>query len=155
MSSIVIPCIAILFCYIRIFLHSYQSKKKINTNGNHSKSNIHQSLRLAQGLFASFMLFTICWLPYGLVIMIDYEDKLPRSAIMFTMAIAHLNSSLNPVLYGIFNSAFRRGYTILFRKIFCLSIVPQNHSSQLTKSCSIRISLGFFEKVFKRSSQLN
>ena len=138
MSSIVIPCLAILFCYIQIFLYSYRSKKKMNTNGSHATSlhNHHNSLRLAKGLFAAFMLFTICWLPYGLVVMIDFEDKFPRSVVMFTMAIAHLNSSLNPVLYGIFNSAFRRGYNILFRRLFCLSIAPEIFSDPFSKTGS-------------------
>jgi hypothetical protein len=136
MSSIVIPCVAILFCYIRIFLHSYRSKKKMNANGSIAKSHHCHSLRLAKGLFAAFLLFTVCWLPYGLIVKVDFEDKLPRSAVMFTMAIAHLNSSLNPVLYGIFNSAFKRGYYNLFRMIFCLPSIDQIHSSQFSKGRS-------------------
>ena len=148
MSSIVIPCLAILFCYIRIFLHSNRSKKKMIRNGSITRSRHRHSLRLAKGLFAAFMLFTVCWLPYGLIVMVDFEDKLPRSAIMFTMAIAHLNSSLNPVLYGIFNSAFKRGYYNLFRMIFCLPIIPQTPSTPLSKGLSPapKVSIVFFRK---------
>ena len=116
MSSIVVPCIAILFCYVKIFIHSSRSKTRSHsTNQNHS-------LRLAQGLFVSFMLFTVCWLPYGIIVMTDYSDRLPRTAVMFTMTFAHLNSSLNPILYGIYNPAFRAGYMVLFRKLSCRSL---------------------------------
>ena len=52
--------------------------------------------------------------------MIDFNDQLPRTVIMFTMAIAHLNSSFNPILYSIFNLTFRRGIITLFKKLICL-----------------------------------
>ena len=42
--------------------------------------------------------------------MSDFRDQLPRTAHMFSMMIAHLNSALNPILYGLFNPAFQRGY---------------------------------------------
>ena len=52
-----------------------------------------------------------------MIVMTDYADRLPRSAHMFSMEIAHLNSSLNPLLYAIFNPAFQRGYMTVFRTI--------------------------------------
>lgn len=125
-----IPCVSIFFCYMRIFLFSYKSKNKAN-----SLSSDVQSIRLAQCLFTSFMLFTVCWLPYGIIVMVDYDDKLPRSAVMFTMTFAHLNSSLNPILYAIFNSSFRRGYVNLFNRICCIRIfkLPSNMIRNLTE----------------------
>lgn len=50
-----------------------------------------------------------------MIVMLDYADRLPRTAHMFSMEIAHLNSSLNPLLYAIFNPAFQRGYMLVFR----------------------------------------
>lgn len=50
--------------------------------------------------------------------MCDFENNLPRSWQMFTMAIAHFNSAANPILYGIFNSNFRKGYSKFLRRIF-------------------------------------
>lgn len=70
-------------------------------------------------------------LPYGMIVMTDYADKLPRTAHMFSMEIAHLNSSFNPVLYAIFNPAFQRGYMLVFRMIF-----RKTPSSRDTKSSS-------------------
>ena len=49
--------------------------------------------------------------------MSDFGDKLPASAHIFSMTFAHLNSALNPVFYGIFNPAFRKGYKQFFNKI--------------------------------------
>lgn len=110
---IITPCVLIFLFYMKIFIFSYKSKAKARSlNRNHS-------LRLAQGLFVSFMLFAICWLPYGLIVMLDFADRLPRSAIMFTMTLGHMNSSLNSILYALFNPAFRRGCANLFNKICC------------------------------------
>jgi hypothetical protein len=62
---------------------------------------MNRSLKLAKGLFASFLLLTLCWLPYGLVVMVDFADTWPNSVITYTMDIAHLNSAMNPVLYAL------------------------------------------------------
>ena len=107
---------AIFLCYLKIFIFTYKSRNKSKS------SSATKSIRLAKGLFASFMLFTVCWMPYGLIVMIDFQDKLPRSVIMFTMTLGHYNSSLNPFLYAMFNSAFRRGCINLFKKLGCGSI---------------------------------
>ncbi len=57
MSSIVIPCCCIFFFYLRIFFFASSNIGKIKTSGDSQ----NKSLRIAKGLFASFLLFTICW----------------------------------------------------------------------------------------------
>ena len=42
--------------------------------------------------------------------MIDFENKFPRSVIIYSMQLAHLNSAFNPILYGMFNPAYQKGY---------------------------------------------
>jgi hypothetical protein len=113
--SIIIPCIAIFLFYVRIFYYSYKSGHRSNS------SSANKSVRLAKGLFASFMLYSLCWMPYGLFVLINFYDKFPRSVMMYTMTLGHLNSSLNPIIYFIFNSAFRHGSANLFNKVFCFA----------------------------------
>lgn len=124
MSSIVIPCICILCCYIGIFVYVHKRQNQLVT---YQQARLildqNKSFRIAVGLFASFMLFTICWLPYGIIVMIDYQDRLPRNAVMFTMSLAHLNSCMNPIWYALFNPTFRMGYRNLYSKIFSRSQV--------------------------------
>ena len=71
-----------------------------------------------------------------MIVMLDYSDSLPRSAHMFSMAIAHLNSSLNPLLYAMTNPLFQKGYGLFIRKLLCKvdvldmkSITKEFHSS--------------------------
>ena len=112
-SYIILPCVIIFLFYMKIFIFTYKSRN------NSMSSSVSKSIRLAESLFASFMLFAICWMPYGLVVLIDFQDKLPRSVMMFSMALGHLNSSLNPIFYFVFNSAFRRGFVNLLKKFMC------------------------------------
>lgn len=49
--------------------------------------------------------------------MTDFGDHYSRSVHMYTMLMAHLNSTLNPLLYGIFNSPFKKGYKKFLMKI--------------------------------------
>lgn len=113
-TCILIPCMAIFFFYARIFIFTHRSRNKSKI------TSVSKSIRLAKGLFASFMLYAICWLPYGVLIMIDFDNRVPKSLMMFSMVLGHLNSSLNPILYAVFNTAIKRGYDNLFSKIFCI-----------------------------------
>lgn len=127
-AYIIAPCLAIFLCYSRIFYFSHKSKNRSNS------SNTVNSLRLAKGLFVSFILYTICWLPYGLVLLIDFEDRFPRSVLMFSMTLGHLNSALNPIIYFYFNSAFRQGCVNLFNKICCCTLLCRCGNSEVLSS---------------------
>ncbi|RNA16468.1 melatonin receptor type 1B-B-like [Brachionus plicatilis] len=139
LSSIVVPCILIAICYLRIFIYSSKIKSKVlasESSGKRKSSDLRKSLRIAKGLFASFTLFAACWMPYGLVVMTDYQDRYYRTAHMYTMSIAHLNSSLNPILYAVFNPAFQKGYVNFFRLLTFkrreVSITSKTHTMNVS-----------------------
>jgi hypothetical protein len=90
-------------------------------SSNHKQAQHYQaqSLHLAESLFGSFLLFATCWMPYGLIVMLDYSDRLPRTALMFATGIAHFNSALNPILYTIFNQSFRHAFSMVYKRLFC------------------------------------
>lgn len=110
-TCIMLPCAAILYFYTRIFYFAFKSKARLHN------ANVRESLRIAKGLFAAFFLFSLCWVPFGFIVLTDYQDRLPRGTVMFTMTIAHLNSAFNPILYAISNTNFRTGYANMLRKI--------------------------------------
>lgn len=62
--------------------------------------------------------------------MIDHGDNFPPGAHAYTMALAHLNSSFNPILYAIANPAFQRGY----KQFLCLILNQTPVVSHATKS---------------------
>lgn len=119
--GVIFPIILIAFCYLKIFLHVRQAKRKIRAAkkaqetfetvaAEREKKN---SMRLARTLFVIFVVFASCWLPYGAVILYDKNDKLPLEVHGFVLIIAHFNSSCNSILYGVMNKHFRQSYVQL------------------------------------------
>ena len=62
--------------------------------------------------------------------MINFNNFLPRTAIMYSMQLAHLNSAFNPILYGVFNPAYQKGYK---RFIYAILNKPYLNEIQSTK----------------------
>ena len=60
---IVVPCIAVILCYVRIFVFANQAFHKIADQMTHRKNvnDFKRSLGIAIGLLISFVLFTVCW----------------------------------------------------------------------------------------------
>ena len=95
LTAIAIPSLFVFIFYLKIYLYTRKYLYKSVVSNYHRKS-----LRIAKGLFASFILFVICWSPYGLVVMIDFVDQFHRSIHMFAILLGHFNSSFNPIFYG-------------------------------------------------------
>ena len=117
--AIFIPCICIGSCYFKIFLYVREKK---NAMASHDKKDgkkeiSNKSIKIAKSLFASFALFTVCWMPYGIVIATDFRDRYPIIVHAWTTFMAHVNSTLNPVFYMLLNPAFRIGFKKLNAKI--------------------------------------
>jgi hypothetical protein len=127
--NILIPCVGIIFCYSRIYVFTHKSKNKSNN------SSLNRSIRLAKTLFASFLLYGICLMPFSIVVLFDLDDLAPNvSIVMYPLAIAFLNSSLNPIIYTVFNSNFRDSCGNLFNKICCCVSFLNLRSNQVFAS---------------------
>ena len=133
---VTIPCMGIFFCYSRIYFFTQKSKNRSNS------SRLNISIHLAKTFFVSFIVYTICWMPFGIVLLINFDGKLPRSAVAYTVLLAIINSSLNPIIYAIFNSNFRNSCANLFKKICCFKLrnnkvsVTLNHLSTIANTAN-------------------
>ena len=130
--AVFLPSVCISFCYMRIFMFAASNVKNISAP-NAGRKNMNKSLKIAQSLFASFISYSLMWLPYGIVMAADFADKYPMIVHTFTTAIAHFNSTLNPILYTIFNPAFRKSFIKMLNKLF--------YSNQRRKSDQSNINL--------------
>jgi len=111
--SIILPFILITYFYSKIYLKV--RSVAINT------ADSNGPMRIIKGLFASCVLFIVCYLPYGFVVISD-DGSYPKEAHMFPMALLHLNSTLNPFLYFFTNTPIREGYKNFFNFLFRRSL---------------------------------
>ncbi len=117
------PIIIISFSYICIFLHVRASKRKIDSEATHqqkAKKNMAGPVKLAKTLFIIFLIFVSCWGPYALLVVIDFNDKLPHELHLYVLMLAHMHSTLSPIVYAITNIHFRNGYKMILFKVKCV-----------------------------------
>jgi hypothetical protein len=69
----------------------------------------------------------MCWAPYGLLILLDYGDQMPREVYMYTTQLGHSYSAMNMVLYYFFNPSFKKQYILLARKFL---LKPVNSTTE-------------------------
>ena len=104
----------IVFCHVGIFRTVRQHNIKLaNSRIRHAKQAQIQAdeMRVTKLLLAIIIAFTCCWLP---VLIIDaiglFTGKywMPREVYMTYAYLAGYSSSINPIIYGIFNHQLRQ-----------------------------------------------
>ncbi|XP_030841027.1 melatonin receptor type 1A-like [Strongylocentrotus purpuratus] len=76
-------------------------------------------LRLARSIFIIVIMYLVMWLPFSMTILFDTQKVANRNIYLFTFTLAHMNSSVNCVIYGATNQNFRRGYIRFLRFMMC------------------------------------
>ena len=73
--------------------------------------------KMAMSLIVVVITFVICWLPYcfSMLVLIFYPNGIGRGFHVFTITLGYANSCCNPIIYGLMNSQFRKG----FRDLYC------------------------------------
>ena len=108
-----IPYQVIFVCYFKVwhFLKNHSVQVSAwNTNA--------EDIKLNRLLALIVMTFTVCFTPFLVVILLEsfYEQVLlPRQVHLFATVMVGLASCVNPVIYGIMNTDFRREFVAIFR----------------------------------------
>ncbi|XP_071476522.1 melatonin receptor type 1B-B-like [Diadema antillarum] len=117
--GVVIPLCMVLFCYIKVYKFVKESEERIRswdaqTRGANPANQLPQiskaDRRLMVTVFIIFLVFLTCWTPYAVVVLTDVHNVYPKELYVGAVILAHLNSSLNSILYGISNRRYRHGY---------------------------------------------
>ena len=122
MPYLLIPSVIIGFCYLKIYLISRASKKRIHNKL--SRSITKQTFQLAKSLSLNFLCYIICWLPAATVLVLNYIDRINKAVYITLILVSYLNSALNPILHGLFIKKMRNAYKNLFLKIYCVRGAP-------------------------------
>ena len=115
--GIMVPCLLLFFFYLRIFTHTIRVRQRAQ---NHNQLNRRSKIDLtfSIGLFSSLIIFSVTFVPYFILLIVDYEDKLPRAFHLYGLIFIRINSCLNPILYGTTNTTFKDGYKNFLNLIF-------------------------------------
>ncbi|KAM8939687.1 alpha-2C adrenergic receptor isoform 2-T2 [Pelodytes ibericus] len=99
----------------------FSSRKKKRSSISRRKVTQAREKRFTFVLAVVMGVFVVCWFPfffsYSLYGICREACEIPETLFKFFFWIGYCNSSLNPVIYTIFNQDFRRS----FKKIICLS----------------------------------
>lgn len=113
---ILLSFVVLSFCYLQIFRVVRAHKKlMVSSKLRNSARSSHLSvseIKITKVLFATVLAFTICWTP---IVLIDLSEaisaphpiNLPRRIYLAYIYLGYGSSSVNPIIYGIMNSAFR------------------------------------------------
>jgi hypothetical protein len=113
---VVLPFALIFFCYIRIFIYTFKAKRRAIT---YKKIQEHKiDLKFSIGLFSSILLFVFTYIPFSIILMIDYKDTLPAAYHLYGLVLMRINSCLNPLLYGLTNTLFKKGFKNIYFLLF-------------------------------------
>ncbi|XP_043922999.1 trace amine-associated receptor 4-like [Protopterus annectens] len=123
-----IPCTVMTVMYIRIFIVAKRHAQFINNVTEKSKSlEMGQKIssvkerKAAKTLCVIMVTFVVCWTPFYCTFAIDpfLNYTIPANAYDVLVWIAYMNSSLDPIIYGLYYLWFRKALVILFSgKIF-------------------------------------
>ncbi|XP_044045933.1 alpha-2C adrenergic receptor [Siniperca chuatsi] len=99
----------------------FSSRRKRRSTVNRKRVSAAREKRFTFVLAVVMGVFVVCWFPfffsYSLYGICREPCKIPDTLFKFFFWIGYCNSSLNPVIYTIFNQDFRRA----FQKILCKS----------------------------------
>jgi hypothetical protein len=112
-----IPCSLLLYFYLRILTKTIRTRQRAHSHNQFNRET-KLDLTFSIGLFSSLIIFSVSFVPCFILVIFDYEEKLPRAFHLYGRVFILLNSCLNPILYGTTNETFKNGYKNFLNSIF-------------------------------------
>lgn len=93
-----------------------ESSSSVDDNSRRRSLTETVEQRLAMSLMVVVVIFVICWLPYciSMIIFVSNVQSIPREFHMFTITLGYANSCCNPLIYGLMNTQFAKGFKDLY-----------------------------------------
>ena len=103
-----VPVIVVGFSYLSIFLAVKRSRRNIKYSNVRQTSSY--SSGLAKTLFIIYAVFSTCWIPYALIIVLDRYNTFPYESHVYVTVWAHLHPSFNWIVYYFTNTKFQAAF---------------------------------------------
>lgn len=134
----------ILFCYFWVFkvvgVHSDRMEKMRSRRISEVSSNIEE-IRITRTLLVVMATFMLCFLPGAVVIMIQVTKEthnVPPWAELLGVLCAFSNQAIDPIIYGFFNTQYRRAMLrlwsrkVLRKNAYCVNSMDGNIQQSIT-----------------------
>ena len=115
-----IPCTVSAHCYIKIYRYVLNMKRRLGEHDRSTTSAANTSTssdarirhQLQQFLcrLCVFLVFLVMYLPFIITRILDSLVHVPDGVHLAFGALISMNSMINPIIYGVLNKAFRRGF---------------------------------------------
>ncbi|KAL9984548.1 hypothetical protein ACROYT_G006854 [Oculina patagonica] len=123
-----IPLIAISVLYFLICHNLNTSESSAQEGSRRARKSVIRMLVIV------VVLFSVCWLPYHIVVLYDNFDDSPERSetffqfLMLSFWLSFANSCCNPVVYAVLNRNYRREFGRLLR---CQSLSSHRNAESL------------------------
>ena len=109
---IAVPIGVISFTYYKIFRNIKQHNRGMNNTRQAAILRLNvEEVKITKALFAAVLGFILCWGPIAVIDLVDsysrHQLAIPRQAFLLYIYLGFGSSSINPVIYGVMNRAFR------------------------------------------------
>ena len=133
---IAIPIGVIVFAYYKIFKTIKGHNRDVITTRQSGPLSVNvEEIRVTKALFATVLGFILCWGPIATIDMVssftEHKIAIPRQVFALYIYLGFGSCSINPVIYGVMNRAFRTEfYRVLtfWRKKNFVEPINKTHS---------------------------
>ncbi|VDI28885.1 melatonin receptor type 1A, partial [Mytilus galloprovincialis] len=109
-----IPLIVLGISYLKLFLYVRHKRKQVTSTENAVHVD-NKSLRLAKTIFIVYAVFSICWIPFAMLLVADAKDTFSHEVHLSITVFAHLHPSINWLIYYVTNGNFKTGCLKIFK----------------------------------------
>ena len=111
-----IPIVILMFAYYKIFstIKEHNHEMSCKRQGTTLPFNVEE-VKITKALFAAVLGFILCWGPIAIIDMVDsfsaHKFAIPRQVFMLYVYLGFGSCSINPIIYGVLNRAFRAEFS--------------------------------------------
>ena len=128
-----VPIIITGVSYGRIYSYVKRHRRRVQQQTTTLHTPV-KCLRLAKTLFIIYTVFSICWIPYALLVVIDSKNDLPHELHLYITMFAHLHPSLNWLIYYITNDRYKEAYREILFSCVRVCETPDDIPSETPKT---------------------
>ncbi|XP_048382700.1 sphingosine 1-phosphate receptor 3-like [Stegostoma tigrinum] len=159
--------LAIVILYARIYILVKTSSRKVS-NRKFTKNNSERSMALLKTVVIVVGIFIACWSPLFIFLLLDVACKPNKCSILYQedwfIAVAVLNSGMNPIIYTLASKEMRRAFFHLLcgclastrvSKALSIKLAADNSKSKSSGSNSQKVNEGELSHINTPSNVIN